>query len=89
MKNDIEVTVKIPVEWIKEIDTLLNNKELDGHLPEYKSYESFIMQALLNEMRDLNDIIGIKMETSYTAYHPVPDYLRELPKRMLMTSAHT
>lgn len=80
MKSDFEVTVKVPLEWIKEMDSLLNNKDLDGCLPEYKSYESFIMQALLNEMHDLNDMIGIRLEAPPTAYHPVPDYLRELPK---------
>ena len=78
MKNDIEVTVKIPVEWIKEIDTLLKNEELEEYLSESKSYESFLMQGVLNEMHDLNDMIGIRLEAPPTASHPVPEDLREL-----------
>ena len=81
MKRDIEVTIKIPAEWIKEINSLLNNEELEEWFPESKSYESFIMQAVLNEMHDLNDMIRIRLEAPPTASHPVPDYLRELSKR--------
>ena len=78
MKRDIEVTIKIPAEWIKEINSLLNNEKLEEWFPESKSYESFIMQAVLNEMHDLNDMIGIRLEAPPKASHPVPEDLRKL-----------
>ena len=63
MTEEIEITVKIPVEWIEEIHDLFNNKKLQSEvfLPESRTVEAFVYQAIKNEMCDLNECAGVRL----------------------------
>jgi hypothetical protein len=57
MNNDIVVNVTIPKDIAEDIEELYNNKILkDEYLPKIHSYESFILQAIQNEIMDLTEV---------------------------------
>jgi len=66
MTEEIEITIKIPVEWVEEINDLFNNKALqfEGFLPKFRTVEAFVYQAIQNEMHDLNDCAGVRLAIS-------------------------
>lgn len=66
MSEEIEITIKIPAEWVEEINDLFNNKTLqfEGFLPEPRTVEAFVYQAIQNEMCDLNDCAGVRLVIS-------------------------
>jgi len=57
MTEEIEITIKIPAEWVEEINDLFNNKTLQfsRFLPEPRTVEAFVYQAIQNEMCDLSE----------------------------------
>jgi hypothetical protein len=61
MTEETEITIKIPAEWVEEIHNLFNNKELQSaeFLPEPRTIEAFIYQAIKNEVIDLNDCVEV------------------------------
>jgi hypothetical protein len=66
MRENLEITIRIPVEWVQEINDLFKNKELklQDFLPKPRSIEAFVYQAIQNEMHDLNYCAGVRLQIS-------------------------
>lgn len=64
MTEDTSILVKIPAEWIEEIEDLFGDDVLKAlkFLPKIGSVKGFVLQAVMNEMCDLNECRNIRLQ---------------------------
>ena len=56
MKKDLEIAIRIPAHVLEEIDKVQRALLKTGLFPE--AYGGFVVQAVLNEIEDLNKVLS-------------------------------